>query len=222
VSRRRFQNPYLALLSRIPKQPDAFVRLGFGGIPQLIPGPLFHALPAAIQAQLRAREWDQPDGGMVFVDRNAQCHRFAWAIPNTRVVRAIAAWSPLIEVGAGNGYWAWLLRQAGADVVATDLYPWMETWTDVVASNAYRAAERHPDRTLFLCWPPYKEPMAEEALAGYRGGRVVYVGERGGCTGTQALEEQLAEGWRLVKTVRLVNWEGIHDCARFYLRESSS
>ena len=45
---------------------------------------------------------------------------YSWAIPSNEVILKIAQHSPLLEVGAGTGYWSWLLRQARADIIATD------------------------------------------------------------------------------------------------------
>ena len=36
---------------------------------------------------------------------------YAWAIPSDEAIHAIAELGPLLELGAGTGYWAWLLRQ---------------------------------------------------------------------------------------------------------------
>jgi hypothetical protein len=55
--------------------------------------------------------------------REWPCHLYAFAAPNGRALSALAALAPLIEVGAGVGYWAHLLRQSGVAVVATDELP---------------------------------------------------------------------------------------------------
>jgi hypothetical protein len=55
--------------------------------------------------------------------REWPCHLYAFAAPNSRALKALAEVSPIIEVGAGVGYWALLLRQAGVAVVATDALP---------------------------------------------------------------------------------------------------
>ena len=115
--------------------------------------------------------------------------RYSWAVPTEEALDAIAAVAPIVEVGAGTGYWARLLRDRGVDVVAYDVAPpggralngWhsgatASTWTDVLRGDAWRAAS-HPDRTLMVCWPPYGTPMAATALSAYRGDRVVYIGE---------------------------------------------
>jgi protein-L-isoaspartate O-methyltransferase len=53
----------------------------------------------------------------------AQVHVYAYAPPNTAALEALLARSPLLELGAGTGYWARLLRGAGADVLALDIAP---------------------------------------------------------------------------------------------------
>jgi hypothetical protein len=50
-------------------------------------------------------------------------HTAGFVGPNQPALDSIAALSPIIEVGAGTGYWAALLRHAGADVVAYDEQP---------------------------------------------------------------------------------------------------
>jgi hypothetical protein len=118
-----------------------------------------------------------------FAARDEMVMTFAWAIPNQAAIDAIAALSPIVEVGAGLGYWAYLLEKAGADIVAYDIGndtyfdTDAEPWSLVHRGTAIDAMENHGDRTLFLCWPPYDHPMAHEALDLHRGEHVAYVGE---------------------------------------------
>lgn len=55
--------------------------------------------------------------------REWPCHLYAFAAPNSRALQALAELSPILEVGAGVGYWALLLKQAGVSVLATDELP---------------------------------------------------------------------------------------------------
>lgn len=52
-----------------------------------------------------------------------QVHVYAYAAPNAAAVAALAAQSPLLEVGAGTGYWSAALRAAGANILALDITP---------------------------------------------------------------------------------------------------
>lgn len=103
--------------------------------------------------------------------------RYAFSIPTPDIVREIAGHSPLVEIGAGSGYWARCLKAAGADIIAYDTRPpgdeipwdprggnrWFEEeWFNVTEGDAFMAG-RFPERSLFLCWPPIHDAMAMEA-----------------------------------------------------------
>jgi hypothetical protein len=78
-----------------------------------------------------------------------------------------------------------------------------------------RAAALHPDRTLFLCWPPYGRPVASVALRRYlgAGGRTVaYVGEHeGGCCADEAFFPLLEQSFKCEAELAIPQWPGMHD-----------
>lgn len=172
--------------------------------------------------------------------RQRLVHRYAWAIPSEEAILAIAAIGPVTELCAGTGYWAWLLRQVGADVVAYDEAPpdrakncyhntggqqgggftggTVPTWTEVLQGSASDVVVP-PERALMLCWPPYKQPAASVALERYRGDVLVYVGEDGdGCTGDGDFHDALCLRWRAERDVEIPQWSGIHDVLTIYRR----
>jgi len=133
----------------------------------------------------------------------------------------------IIEVGAGSGYWASLLRQRGANVLATDSIPLgdksvgasygssfnnayhgsFQRWTDVSQSESNDAAAAHSDRCLFICYAPPLGKMAEAALQAYRGTRLVLVGEFKGDTATPSFETLLKNQWSLAREpIELPQW----------------
>jgi hypothetical protein len=154
--------------------------------------------------------------------------QYAWAVPTERALDVLVGLGPIVEVGAGGGYWAMLLRERGVDVVAYDREPELQPapyenrmvarhlWTDVLTADVGVAAS-HPDRTLFLCWPPYNTTMALDALAAYLGAggtTLAYAGEdEGGCNGDDAFFQlrdlQMIEDNDLLVT--LPQWPGLHD-----------
>lgn len=80
------------------------------------------------------------------------------------------------------------------------------------------------DYALFLCWPPWRHPMASEALQAYEreGGRmVIYVGHES-CTGDAAFHRRLEERWQLARTVDIPRWPFLSDRLFVYHRPSSS
>src|SRR5688572_22451888 len=60
-----------------------------------------------------------------FLQRLSLAQEYSFAIPNEEAITAIAKAGDkkIVEMGAGTGYWAMLLRQAGADVIAYERTP---------------------------------------------------------------------------------------------------
>jgi hypothetical protein len=160
--------------------------------------------------------------------RQSLVRRFSWAIPDEDALQAIIKLSPLIEIGAGAGYWTALLRMRGADVVAYDPSPAESGKNDyvykskswgVVLEGSESAAAYHPERTLILCWPPEATEMAINALRAYRGSRLVYIGEAPpGCTANRSFHEELKEKWILEQALKLKRWDLIYDSVFVYKR----
>lgn len=152
---------------------------------------------------------------------------YAYAAPTPAALRLAARYAPLLEIGAGSGYWAWLLRQMGVDIVAYDAEPPDGTyrnsyfagnhaWTHV-REGGVEAIREHADRTLFLCWPPPATPMAEDCLAAFRGDVVLYAGEWRGACGTLAFFDALEASFTLVEAVELPS-SAVQDALRVFRR----
>jgi hypothetical protein len=158
---------------------------------------------------------------------------FSWAVPNARALDVLAEHAPLVECGAGTGYWAALLRARGADIVAYDALPPgrstknryhrdREPWTEVLRSSSVVVARRHSDRTLVLCWPPYGDDAASyHALRAYRGDTLIYIGEPDeGATGSVRFRRELALNWTLAHAVALPRWPKLRDTLMVYERNA--
>ena len=131
---------------------------------------------------------------LLIMERENLTSRYAFAIPTDETLSVIARYSPLVEIGAGSGYWAMCLAEYCADVEAYDRYPpgdneggsiaemnwhFKKIWHAVRLGDETSAASVS-GRSLFLCWPPPENPMAFRALDSYlkAGGRtVIVVGE---------------------------------------------
>lgn len=150
--------------------------------------------------------------------REELVEEYAWAIPNHEAIATIADHAPVLEVGAGRGYWAALVRghldDADAVVATEPNTRWNEAWATVLLDlEAVDAVETFGEgRTLLLGWPPYDDPMAADALEAYPGDTVIYVGEgRGGCTAGERFHRRLHEQWELSETVAIPTFLGIRD-----------
>lgn len=134
---------------------------------------------------------------------------YSWAVPSREAIEAVAALGPCVEMGAGTGYWSWLLAQAGCKAIAWDREPSQPPrWTDIRRGEA---GEQETSGTLLLCWPPLGEPMAESALSAHRGDHVAYVGEWCGRTADERFHAQLESEWALLSRVVLPRWPGFED-----------
>ena len=127
-------------------------------------------------------------------------HSFAFAVPCDDALSAVASLNrPVVEMGAGTGYWTALLRQKGVDVVAYDAHPprritkafakgeakfFGVTYVDDVreCDDDASCLDAHADRVLMLCWPKSPEDVEGgdwdlRCLDRWRGDTLVHVGE---------------------------------------------
>lgn len=150
--------------------------------------------------------------------------RFAYTCPTDEVLEALVGLSPLVEAGAGSGYWARLLRDLGADVLAFDHAPPEsgEAWEDVRCQEASDVLPEHPDRTLLVCMP--WRPSSPPIWSWYQGARMVIVTQapypNPANEGLREPQDLLAQhGW--AETKRLDLWDplpGAGYAAFFYER----
>ena len=167
--------------------------------------------------------------GQVFIGDHTLRHRYSYAIPTDEALKWMAGIGPMVEVGAGKGYWALMISDRGGDIVAYDAVDPRENsmtdrekpWYSVTVADCMVAAD-HPDRTLFLCWPPLGSDMATRATLSYlsAGGKyIIYIGEgAGGCTASESFFEILDAKMADITPigVDVLSWWGIHDHLYFY------
>lgn len=171
------------------------------------------------------------------------CKKFAWAIPNVEALTMIADHSPcgVVEIGAGSGYWAKMLRQMGVDVIAYDPAPHVSDWHEGSYSEVllgdHTSVIGHADRTLLTVWPEYEAAWSHEMVELYEGEKIVYVGESyGGCTGDDQFHrliggvgcycwgdepctcDKTTAQFKEIATTNVPQWAGIHDYLFVYER----
>jgi hypothetical protein len=114
--------------------------------------------------------------------------RYSYVFPDPDLTSALCKLGPLVEIGAGTGYWAAKLRASGADIVAFDqappdsdtpnrYHPQTRTWTTVLHGD-HTVLAAHSDRALFLCWPPLFSSLGD-CLSFYTGNTVACIGDGG-------------------------------------------
>lgn len=122
------------------------------------------------------------------VSRLELAQRYAYVFPDAPLVTALYELGPLVEIGAGTGYWARKLRDIGADILAFDKAPpngdvpnryhsRAPTWTEVEPGD-HTVLTAHSERALFLCWPPLFSSLGD-CLEFYDGNTVACIGDGG-------------------------------------------
>lgn len=165
--------------------------------------------------------------------------RHAWSVPTPEAVTLIAAEGSLVELGAGSGLWAELLRRAGAKVFA---YSEEATEGSVEQGGPDKLQGMGAEcKALVLMWPDWggKGTFGLECVKRWvleeQGRRLVCVGEWGGGGTLGSISEDLPERgqsfseecqsfveahFRLVHTLALPNWPLMLDAVRVFERTS--
>jgi hypothetical protein len=184
--------------------------------------------------------------GRIDSDRMVELRRecvesWSWAVPNETALKVLSGLGPIVEIGAGTGYWSKLLRARGVDVVAYDRMPgvgcsWERRASDSpvlhtqVLAGEPEVLKVHPDRALLIIWPPHmtheyaEDPgyvsFGTRCLRAYKGRTVVYVGEpkrvaaqdnRPSWTGDDTFFAEMARDYVAQQWVAIPRWPGLHD-----------
>lgn len=168
--------------------------------------------------------------------------KYSWAIPNQRALRIISHFSPIIEVGAGKGYWASLLRQMGVDIAAFDRHcynnpakPGRKTpklWTTVNKGDARMLSkECYRNHTLLLCYPDEDCSMSMDCMERYDGEYIIHIGELittgtfsgypqapFGRTTCSQFQINLLEHFHCILVAELPRFPFCHDCITVWKR----
>ncbi len=98
---------------------------------------------------------------------DAAQHCISFAIPNSEILEKIALCGPIVEVGAGTGYWSAVLKSQGVDVMTYDKFPpkadhsgsmfFDQSYTTVLQGDAtlesFWTTAELSRRTLLMVWP---------------------------------------------------------------------
>ena len=151
---------------------------------------------------------------------------YGYAILNAPTVEQLKGFSPIVEVGAGTGYWAWELRLAGLDIVPTDPLPKHSfgksaPWTQILRLTGPQAAKQYPSRNLLICWPDFNKTWPEETIKQFTGEYVLYAGEpEVGCTGTLEMFEELSASFTLEQVLEIPRFRANNDRLYVYKRHT--
>ncbi|CAK9071622.1 unnamed protein product [Durusdinium trenchii] len=122
-------------------------------------------------------------------------NEYSWSVPTEEALRLLALHQPLVELGAGAGYWASLLKQLPVDILAFDEKHFRSSFNEranisqgqeisfkyfcEVLPGGPEMISQYPDRTLVLMWPDYMGygTYGLDCLHHYKGDKLILIGE---------------------------------------------
>lgn len=143
----------------------------------------------------------------------------SFAVPCAEAISLIASYGPVLEGGAGTGFWASLLSNFGCDVLACDFPAGQQygqpigRYHPIVPIAAEEAVQLHSDRNLLLVWPSKGEEWATDAVRNLLPGRFLFLvsESKGRAVAANSLFDLLEEDFECLTAIEIPRWPGIHD-----------
>lgn len=198
-------------------------------------------LTSSLDLALRTRDFDKITLIINWLcadckDRNSVMKRcyftqnLSWAIPTIDAIKSIVQFAEsdqILEICSGLCLWARLIKECDGNIIATDSFAYQQTSQtsqitpfidSVYKMDAVTAVKTFKTNVLLICWPNYNDSYAYDALSIFKGNKLVYIGEYGGCTADEQFHNLLEQKWRCVNEIDIPTWQGIYDCIYMYER----
>jgi hypothetical protein len=162
------------------------------------------------------------------VKRSQFVLKYSWSIPTEEAIEEIIKLGPIVEAGAGTGYWASLISKMGGDIIAYDIDPPEFSKNKYNHTTQYFKVEQgdhikvseYSYRSLLLCWAPYSTSMGYDHISSYKGDTLILVGEGyGGCCGDDKMFNYIEKNFDSIKSINLPQWYGLHDYVEIFKRK---
>ncbi|KAK5209110.1 hypothetical protein LTR41_005509 [Exophiala xenobiotica] len=162
-------------------------------------------------------------------------HHFGCVVPSyesLQIINKLAAGRHVLDMGSGNGYWTFMLRRSGVNVVAVDSGQsrWRTTWIeDTLATDGVQYLRKRsgcPDHVLVLVYPIVSGDFTRKVLDAFTGNTIVVAGTQNGngYTGFKDMmvDEYMAREkprWEKVSQVPLPSFAGKDDALFAFRRK---
>jgi hypothetical protein len=137
---------------------------------------------------------------------NSLVQNYSWVIPSYEVLEAFKN-HYIVEIGAGNGYWASLYSKLAVKVDCYDKYPSQNPYYPVKQGDPSILEDiKNTHWILFICSPQYRSNMVLESLRYFRGHTFYYAGDENFGLELPSIKEELKTNWNLLWSSKLSNW----------------
>ncbi|KAF2861599.1 hypothetical protein K470DRAFT_276011 [Piedraia hortae CBS 480.64] len=172
--------------------------------------------------------WAGPEPGTVRVRHSHAIlpvlyHHFGCVCPSfeaLEVIRVLARGRRVIDLGSGGGYWSFMLRERGLNVVAVDSgeSEWRFMWvSDTVVCEGERWLKRNGgvEDVLLMVYPIVGQGFTERMVRAFRGTTIITAGTQNASGFTGFGEQTMAEwmeketkGWKKLLQIPLPSFAG--------------
>ena len=154
------------------------------------------------------------------IRKNLVARRWCCAVPSPDILKEISAHSPIIEIGAGNGYWADQLKRLGTDISAYDNGSDYQAKFFDVAEVSKDILIASTNRTLLLVWPSDGLNWAYDLVDQYKWEKIIYIGEwRDGHMATSPFFDTLESDYTVSKVLPMCRYPDWNDSCYFLIRK---
>lgn len=157
--------------------------------------------------------------GPEYRDETGICLRFSCSIPSERALNTIALFGPVLEIGSGTGFWAYLLKTKKVDILAVDNWIWDPCWyPETIIQDGYTFLLNNvgcADRSLMLCWPT----CSLDVLEAYKGHTLILMPNPDPVFRSCFNTMERCREWRLIHKIDLPFWPGNNDVCLIYQRK---
>lgn len=137
--------------------------------------------------------------------RKKLVEEYSWAIPNKKSINYLSNYNNLVEVGAGSGYWAYLINKNEGDCSPYDK-------TNI---NGYCEVKNYNGdieiNNLLLCWPPSKNKLAYNITKNKKPKNIVFIGLKTDVTGSKEFHKYIKNNYREINVIDIPSWPRVDD-----------
>ncbi len=153
---------------------------------------------------------------------NKYHYEVSWSIFNKNVIKQLCDYilnQTVLSIGSGQAFNEYLLQLSGVNIIATDNYQSYGKnkvyYTKVLQLDATESIKQFKTDILYLSWPIKDVSMAYNSLKLFKGSKLIYIGDMR-LTANNEFYKLLNKKWKLVKNIKLPQWNNIQDVIHIY------